>query len=88
MPEVVARQLFEYDRRMYAPGDRLVVEDRFVRLLVALGRVEIPADPKAEVHDGAGEAYRTANIQNPPMKKDPAPKRTRNRESLVGARRA
>lgn len=86
MPEVVAKQLFEYGRRMYAPGDRLTVEDRFVRLLVALGRIEEPqADPP---RDAAGEAYRTTAIASAPAAKAPEPqKRTRNRESIVGARR-
>ena len=86
MPEVVARQLFEYDRRMYAPGDRLTVEDRFVGLLVHLGRID-PPEATQTAQDGAGEAYRTANIDSAPAKKADTPKRTRNRESLVGARR-
>lgn len=86
MPEVVAKQLFEYDRRLYAPGDRLNVEDRFVRLLVALGRVE---EPKPDApRDSAGDPYRTTSIESAPTAKSTAaPKRTRHRESLVGARR-
>ncbi len=84
MPVVVARQVFEYGGRMYAPGDKIDVEERFVRILVTVGRIEDPALAR----DGAGEPYRTANIATAPAKKADAPKRTRNRESLVGARRA
>lgn len=86
MPEVVAKQLFEYDRRLYAAGDRLTVEDRFVRLLVILGRIEEPkADPP---RDAAGEAYRTTSIAAAPAAKAAAPqKQKRHRESIVGARR-
>lgn len=86
MPEVVARQLFEYDRRMYAPGDRLTVEDRFVRLLVTLGRVEeLKPEPPC---DASGDPYRTAAIAAAPSAKSPPQqKQRRHRESIVGARR-
>lgn len=87
MPEVTAKMLFEYDRRMYAPGDKLVVEERFVRILVTLGRINPPEPPPPR--DAAGQTYRTTAIASAPSTKDekPAVKRTRNRESLVGARR-
>lgn len=83
MPKVVAKQLFPYAGRMYAPGEELEVEARFVALLVHVGHIH----PLAA--DSSGEPYRTASVASAPVQKDgkPAEKRTRNRESLVGARR-
>lgn len=84
MPEVVAKQLFEYGGRIRAPGEKLEVEDRFVALLVHVGHIHPPAA------DSSGTPYRTTAIASAPVLKDgkPAEKRTRNREKLVGAPRA
>lgn len=89
MPKVVSKILHEYAKTMRAPGDVYEVEERHLDILRKLGRVDLAIDPKAPVvaHDGAGETYRTANIETAPEQKA-APKRTRQRESLVGARRA
>lgn len=70
MPKVVAKQCFEYDGRMYAPGDELEVDARFVAVLCHVGRIHQPAD-------SSGEPYRTTAIEA-------APKKKRNRESILG----
>lgn len=84
MPEVIARQVFEYERRTYAPGDRLHVEDRFVALLVHIGRIHPPAA------DSSGTPYRTTAIASAPNVKadEPAQKQKRHRQSIVGNTRA
>jgi hypothetical protein len=79
MPQVVAKQFFEYAGRSYAPGEILEVDEKFVRILLHVGRIEPPAD-------SSGNPYRTTSIQSAPTLKDAAApqKRRRNRESLLG----
>lgn len=65
MPKVVARTAFEYPPGQHRnPGDEFEVEERHVRILVAIGRIDPPG------------GYRTTAIES-------APKKKRNRESLL-----
>lgn len=90
MPKVVAKIVHEYAKKMRAPGDEYEVEERHLDILRKLGRVDLAPTPapktSATARDGAGETYRTTNIETAPEQKT-APKRTRQRESLIGARR-
>lgn len=87
MPQVEAKQLFEYAGRLRAPGEKFEVEARFVAILVHVGHIHPPANLPA---DSSGTAYSTTSIASAPVRKDekPAEKRTRNRERLAGAPRA
>lgn len=80
MPKVTARQVFEYSGKVYTPGDVLQVEDRFVRVLVAVGRIYPPG---AEPAPSAAGEYLTRDlaIERPP-------KARRNRIPVVHPHRA
>lgn len=83
MPEVVARIAFEYAGRHVEPGQRVEMPVEHVRLLVAIGRVEDPAQPAKPAAPAVG-TYRTRDIAVAPVAKD-APKKTRNRVKILGA---
>lgn len=77
MPKVTARQVFEYSGKVYTPGDVFQVEERFVRVLVAVGRIHPPGQEPP-----AGEYLtRDLAIERPP-------KTRRNRIPILHPKRA
>lgn len=88
MPNCRAKQVFDYGGRLITPGQMVDVEDRFVKVLVAVGRIyppeAKPAEHKPAEAPPSGE-YSTAAIAASPEQKAPRPRR---RESLVGNRKA
>lgn len=88
MPQCKAKQLFEYAGRMHAPGTVLEVEDRFVRVLVALGRIEPPEAPPAPAgapQESPPQTYRTRELV---AEKPAAAPARRQRASIVAEARA
>lgn len=90
MPEVVAKVAQQYPVGTWRqPGDRFHVEPEHVRLLAAIGRIETPEGeekkpaPQKSLQAAPAGNYRTRDMAAQETK---APRKTRNRASLLGGR--